>query len=132
MCLSGVIYMFLSGGHKRRHAVYMVYLEKCCLKWNDFQENIGTSQRFLRTDNELTDVTLACEDRHQIQAHKVMQAASRPFFQNIFKLNKHAHPLIYMRPVWLWLPSCSAAWCLGCHTPPLVAAYCCARWSSLH
>ena len=35
--------MFLSEGHKRRHAVYMVYLEKCCLKWNDFQENIGTS-----------------------------------------------------------------------------------------
>ena len=71
--------------------------EKFCLKWNDFQDNVSSSFRSLRTDSELTDVTLACEDGQQIQAHKVILAASSPFFQNILKLNKHMHPLIYMR-----------------------------------
>ena len=44
-------------------------------------------------------MTLACEDGHQIEAHKVILAASSPFFQAILKRNKHSHPLIYMRGV---------------------------------
>ena len=31
-------------------------------------------------DNEFAHVTLACEDGHQIEAHKVILAASSPFF----------------------------------------------------
>ena len=71
--------------------------EKFCLKWNDFQENVNTAFADLRKDSDFTDVTLACQDGHQIEAHKVILAASSPFFQNLFKKNKHAHPLIYMR-----------------------------------
>ena len=69
------------------------------MKWNDFQENMSTAIGSLRVDSDLTDVTLACEDGHQLQAHKVILAASSPFFQDIFKLNKHAYPLIYMRGI---------------------------------
>ena len=36
-------------------------------------------------------------DGHQIEAHKVILAASSPFFQAILKKNKHSHPLIYLR-----------------------------------
>ena len=43
--------------------------EKLCLKWNDFQENVNTAFGDLRGDVELTDVTLACEDDQQIEAH---------------------------------------------------------------
>ena len=32
-----------------------------------------------------------------MEAHKVVLAASSPFFHNMLKRNKHAHPLIYMR-----------------------------------
>ena len=71
--------------------------EKLCLKWNDFQENVNSAFGSLREDNEFTDVTLACEDGQQIEAHKVILAASSPFFQNLLKKNKHPHPLIYMR-----------------------------------
>ena len=71
--------------------------EKVCLRWNDFQENINTAFRDLRKDSDFTDVTLACEDGHQIEAHKVILASSSPVFQNLLKRNKHAHPLIYMR-----------------------------------
>ena len=44
-------------------------------------------------------MTLACEDGHQIEAHKVVLAASSPFFEAILKWNKHSHPLIYMRGI---------------------------------
>ena len=53
----------------------------------------------LRQDKELTDVTLACEDGQQVEAHKVVLIASSPFFLNILKRNKHSYPLIYMRGV---------------------------------
>ena len=71
--------------------------EKLCLKWNDFQDNIKESFGNLREDNDFADVTLACEDGQQVEAHKVILAASSPFFQKLLGRNKHPHPLIYMR-----------------------------------
>ena len=71
--------------------------EKFCLKWNDFQNNISSSLGSLRDDTYFTDVTLACEDGQQVEAHKVILVASSPLFLNILKMNKHTHPLIYMR-----------------------------------
>ena len=77
----------------------MTTSEKFCLKWNDFQVNINTAFSDLRKDSNFTDVTLACQDGYQVGAHKVILAASGPFFQNLLKRNKHAHPLIYMRGI---------------------------------
>ena len=71
--------------------------EKLYLQWNDFKQNISSSFGELREDKDLTDVTLACEDGKQVEAHKVILAASSPFFKDILKRNKHPHPLIYMR-----------------------------------
>ena len=42
-------------------------------------------------------MTLACEDGQQVEAHKVILAASSPFFEQILQQNKHSHPLIYLR-----------------------------------
>ena len=71
--------------------------ENLLLKWNEFQLNIGSTVKSLREDLELSDVTLVCEDGQQLEAHKVILMASSSFFWNLFKRNKHAHPLIYMR-----------------------------------
>ena len=71
--------------------------EKLCLKWNDFQENLISAFGSLRQDNAFTDVTLACVDGKQLEAHKVILAASSPFFQNLFGKNKHAHPIVYLK-----------------------------------
>ena len=73
--------------------------EKLCLQWNDFQENIKSAFGNLRDDNDFTDVTLACEDGQQVEAHKVILVASSPFFQKILGRNKHPHPLIFMKGV---------------------------------
>ena len=73
--------------------------EKLCLQWNDFKENAIGAFGNLREDADFADVTLACEDGKQVEAHKVILAASSPFFQNLLRRNKHPHPLIYMRGV---------------------------------
>ena len=70
--------------------------EKLCLKWNDFQNLLQVSFGELRTDNDFTDVTLACEDQ-SIKAHKVVLSACSPFFKKLLKTHPHPHPLIYMK-----------------------------------
>jgi len=73
--------------------------EKLCLKWNDFQDNTNNAFGSMRNDVDFSDVTLACEDGEQVEAHKVILAASSPFFQQLLRRNKHPHPLVYMRGV---------------------------------
>ena len=50
--------------------------EKLCLQWNDFKGNVNSAFGRLRDDKEFTDVTLACEDGQQMEAHKVILAVS--------------------------------------------------------
>ena len=71
--------------------------EKLCLQWNDFKANTNSAFGRLRDDKEFTDVTLACEDGQQMEAHKVILAASSPFLDQILQRNKHPHPLIYLK-----------------------------------
>ena len=49
------------------------------MQWNDFKENAISSFEDLRQDKDFTDVTLACEDGQQVEAHKVVLVASSPF-----------------------------------------------------
>ena len=67
------------------------------MKWNDYQANIQSAFESIRSNGDFSDVTLAFEDGQQVEAHKVILAASSPFFQTILTKNKHHHPLIYMR-----------------------------------
>merc|ERR1711936_1245109 len=71
--------------------------EKLCLQWNDFKENVYSAFGRLRNDKEFTNVTLVCEDDQQMEAHKVILAASSPFFEKILHKSKHPHPLIYLK-----------------------------------
>ena len=71
--------------------------EKICLKWNDFEQNIISNYSDFRKESEYSDVTLVCEEDHQIEAHRIILTACSPFFNTVLKRNKHAHPIIYMR-----------------------------------
>ena len=77
----------------------MTTSEKLCLQWNDFQNIVSTAFGDLRNNGDLTDVTLACEDGKQIESHKLVLAATSPFFLDLLKRNKHPHPLIYMKGI---------------------------------
>ena len=77
----------------------MVNSEKLCLQWNEFPKIVRSAFEDLRDDHDLTDVTLVCNDGKQVEAHKVVLASCSPFFQELFKRNKHTHPLVFMRGV---------------------------------
>ena len=81
------------------HANRIRMTEKLCLQWNDFGDNVLTAFRSLRGESDFADVTLACEDGKQVEAHKVILAASSPFFKNLLKRNTHSHLLVFMRGV---------------------------------
>ena len=75
----------------------MAGLQKLCLNWKNFQTNISTAFRGLRSDNDFADVTLACEDGQFFSAHKVILASSSPFFMGILKKYKNPVPLIFLK-----------------------------------
>ena len=58
----------------------MPHPEKFCLKWNDFEGNAKAAFLNLREDPDFTNVTLACDDGYHVEAHKVILAATSPFF----------------------------------------------------
>ena len=51
-----------------------------------------------RNENELLDVTLACEDE-TLQAHKVVLSASSSFFRSLFRKIKQNNSIIYLHGV---------------------------------
>ena len=71
-------------------------LEKFCLKWNEFETNIRESFRELREEQNHFDVSLASDDGHQIEAHKIILSAGSKFFSDILRKTKHPSPYIYL------------------------------------
>ena len=68
------------------------------LRWNDFQANVANSFLDLRVEEDFFDVTLACDEDHQLQAHRVILAASSGFFRGMLKRNPVQHPVLVMPP----------------------------------
>ena len=63
--------------------------EKLFFKWDEFQRHFILALGRLKEENEFADVTLACDDGQQIEAHKVILASSSQFFKDLLKGNKH-------------------------------------------
>merc|ERR1719427_314555 len=74
-------------------------MEKFCLRWNEFETNIRDSFRELREDHSHFDVTLATDDGHQIEAHKIILSAGSRFFSDILRKTKHPSPFIYLKGI---------------------------------
>ena len=50
--------------------------------------------------NQFTDVTLACDDGKQIEAHRVILSSCSTFFRNIFVRNSsHQHMVLYLKGI---------------------------------
>ena len=71
--------------------------DKIGLKWNDFQNNLVGSFGGLRQSLEFSDVTLASEDGHQVEAHRFVLSAGCGFFNDLFKNIRHSHPFVFMK-----------------------------------
>ena len=53
----------------------------------------------LLRNNVLTDVTLVCEDRYRVEAHKIVLCAGSSMFRDFFTHNSHPHPMLYLKGV---------------------------------
>ena len=73
--------------------------ERLCLRWNEYESNFVKGLTSLRSDDDLYDVTLVSDDQLQVAAHKLVLSASSEYFRNIFKNNKHSHPLVCLSGV---------------------------------
>jgi len=69
------------------------------IKVDNYQIKVSNSFGEFRANEDFCDVTLACDDNEQIEAHKVILSASSSFFRNILKKNSHSHPLLYLRGI---------------------------------
>lgn len=68
------------------------------LKWDEFHSSIANSFTDLRNEEDFLDVTVAIDQDHQLQAHKVVLSASSPYFREILKRNPAQHPVLVMPP----------------------------------
>lgn len=69
------------------------------LKWSEFETNVRDYFGNLRDDQIYCDVTLATDDDHQIQAHKIILSAGSDFFSKILFQMKNQTPVIYLKGV---------------------------------
>ena len=70
-------------------------MEKFCLKWDEFQMN--ATQMFSELREDFCDVTLITKDNQKVEGHKIILAASSPWFRNILKNITNPCPVIYLR-----------------------------------
>lgn len=56
------------------------------LKWHNFQKNVSKQFERLREDDDLVDITFACDGK-QIRAHKLVLFACSPYFKQLLKVN---------------------------------------------
>ena len=66
--------------------------EVLTLSSDDFSQKCPRFFTQLWLDTDLSDVTLATEDDGQLTAHKVILAASNPFFKRLLTMNVNPHP----------------------------------------
>eukprot|EP00092_Neocalanus_flemingeri_P009885 GFUD01010654.1.p1 GENE.GFUD01010654.1~~GFUD01010654.1.p1 ORF type:complete len:260 (+),score=41.94 GFUD01010654.1:91-870(+) len=69
------------------------------LRWEESNRVLGKELENIWKAGEMIDVTLVCEDRKQISAHKVVLAAYSTFFRDIFNNNPHPKPLIFLKGI---------------------------------
>lgn len=56
------------------------------LKWQNFQKNVSKQFERLRRDDDLVDITFACDGK-EIRAHKLVLFACSPYFKQLLKVN---------------------------------------------
>jgi len=70
------------------------------VSWDDFSTAAAATVRNLHSDQDFTDVTIACEGQRTVDAHKVILSASSSFFHSILvETHSQEHPLICLTGV---------------------------------
>ncbi|XP_058829932.1 uncharacterized protein LOC131689113 [Topomyia yanbarensis] len=72
--------------------------QQFCLRWNNYHSNLSAVFDQLYQNQCFVDVTLVGEGR-SVKAHKMVLAASSPYFQTIFSETPCKHPVVIIKDV---------------------------------
>jgi len=75
-------------------------MDNCNIKWNNFSEHIKVVLFEMFKSNYMTDITLVCDDKEMINAHKIVLAACSDVFKSfINNLPTGTNSLIFLRGI---------------------------------
>ena len=72
--------------------------DKFCLKWEDFQENIGSTFQVLWNVDDFAEEKHGCEDDQFVETQSCF-VCLKPFFMKLLQRTKDKHPMIYRRGI---------------------------------
>ena len=67
--------------------------------WDSYSNHLGAMLQELRRTEELSDVTLFCDDKTQFRVHKVILATSSPVLKTIVNELPSTNSVIYLRGI---------------------------------
>merc|ERR1712133_111993 len=76
-----------------------MYQEKYNLNWPTYSDHLREMLHEMMKSNELTDVTLICDDKKQFRAHKVVLSACSSVFKSIINDLPQCTSVIYLRGI---------------------------------
>ena len=76
-----------------------MHQEKYDLNWHNYSDHLREMLHALMKSNELTDVTLVCDDKTQFKAHKIVLSACSTVFKSIINDLPQNNSVIYLRGI---------------------------------
>ena len=74
--------------------------EKYNMNWQTFTDHLKELLHEMMLSNELTDVTLVCDDKKQLKAHKIILSACSPVFKSIIECLPQNNSVIYLSEIY--------------------------------
>ena len=76
-----------------------MHQEKYNLNWHTYSDHLKDMLHEMKKSNELTDVTLVCDDKRTFKAHKVVLSACSSVFKSIIENLSQNNSVIYLRGI---------------------------------
>ena len=76
-----------------------MHQEKYKLNWHTYSDHLREMLHEMMKSNELTDVTLVCDDKRQFKAHKIVLSACSSVFKSIINDLPQNSSVIYLRGI---------------------------------
>ena len=73
--------------------------EKYNLNWHTYSDHLREMLHGMMQSDQLTDVTLVCEDKKQFKAHKIILSACSSVFKSIINDLPLTSSVIYLRGI---------------------------------
>ena len=69
------------------------------IQWTEYSDHFQNSLQSLMLSSELTDVTLVCDDKKVLKAHKLVLSSCSSVFKNIIQSMPENNSMIYLRGI---------------------------------